>query len=90
MNSTVGLNQAPAMLTCRVQGDHLVYCVNNKFHMGITFSDTHDDGYHVLTQNVTVASTLANNNTNVTCRAVANGVIVDSELVFVFIAGKQG
>ena len=99
MNSTVGLNQAPAMLTCRVRGDHLIYRVNNKFHyhntedgfsdMGITFSVTHDNGNHVLTQRMTVASTATSNNTNVTCRAIANGAIVDSELAFVFIAGIE-
>ena len=64
--------------------------MSNFSAMGITFSHTHDNGAHVLTQSMTVASTVINNNTNITCRAIGNRVMVDSELVFVFVAGKEG
>ena len=101
-NATVALGQGPVSLTCRVRGINIFLRVNgaifnhNNLHLfrdrGITFSNPVSDNVNkIITQTVTVTSTMSNNGTRVICYGTSQDqdqpVVAKSYPAMIFFAG---
>lgn len=96
-NITVGLNQDPLTLTCRVRGDNVFIRVDGDIINHNTAMDFREKGITAtngiyngveITQRVTVELSVINNNTNIICHSTAvNEPRADSEPGFIVIAG---